>query len=245
MYDAVDVNAIPKDALIVAGYIDGNWPDYDEMVVAFPNARHVSITATGRPGAMVADCETGDLSPHTAAGWAKSEIAQGRRPCIYYSRSAAASVSAALQAEGIGVGEVDYWVADWTGTAHVVPGSVATQWADPPKSGGNYDISETVDGWPAPAHAPTPEPAPVPPSPAPAPAPTPTGGFMPPTVKQGDLSPAVRSAQALLNLHAPVTVDGDFGPATHNAVVNFQKIMGLAADGIVGPQTWTSLCTFG
>lgn len=242
LYDAVDVAAIPKDAQIVAGYVDGNWPTFDELVAALPDAQHVSITVTGKPGAMVADCETGDLSPRTAAGWAKSEIAAGRRPCIYYSRSAAGEVSAALQNDGIALGEVDYWVADWTGAAHVVPGSVATQWADPPKSGGNYDISETVDTWPI-VTVPVPPSAPAPTPPAPTPAPS--GGFMPPTVKQGDLSPAVRSAQALLNLHAPVTVDGDFGPATQTAVVNFQKIMGLGVDGIVGPQTWTSLCTFG
>lgn len=168
MYDAVDVAAIPKDALIVAGYVDGNWPTYDELVAAVPNAQHVSITVTGKPGARVADCETGDLSPATAAGWAKSEIAAGRRPCIYYARSTAPQVSAALQNDGIALGEVDYWVADWTGTAHVVSGSVATQWADPPKSGGNYDISETVGSWPS---VPTPGPAPAPP-PAPAPAPS-------------------------------------------------------------------------
>jgi hypothetical protein len=156
MYDAVDVAAIPKDAEIVAGYIDGNWPTYNEVVTTFPDAQHVSITVKGAPGARVADCESGDLKPQTAAGWAKSEIAAGRRPCIYYSRAAAPAVTAALQAAGVPLGEVDYWVADWTGTAHVVPGSVATQWADPPKSGGNFDISETVDPWPG-----TPAPPPV------------------------------------------------------------------------------------
>jgi hypothetical protein len=161
MFDAVDVAAIPKDAQIVAGYVDGNWPTYDELVKAFPSAEHVSITVKGAPGARVADCESGDLSPRTAAGWAKAEIAAGRRPCIYYSRAAAPAVSAALAAEGVQLGAVDYWVADWTGTPHVVAGSVATQYADPPKSGGNYDISETVEGWPVAAPEPTPAPAPV------------------------------------------------------------------------------------
>jgi Putative peptidoglycan binding domain len=247
MFDAVDVAAIPKDAQIVAGYVDGNWPTYDDVVAAFPDAAHVSITVTGKPGAMVADCESGDLTPQTAAGWAKAEIDAGRRPCIYYSRSAAPAVSAALAAEGVQLGGVDYWVADWTGTPHVVAGSVATQYADPPKSGGNYDISETVDGWPVatPAPGPAPAPSPEPPTPAPAPPPAPTGGFMPPTLKQGDLSASVKSCQALLGLHAPLKVDGDFGPETLQQVLNFQQVMGLAKDGIVGPQTWTALCTFG
>lgn len=68
---------------------------------------------------------------------------------------------------------------------------------------------------------------------------------MPPTVQLGDLSGAVKSAQALLNLHAPVTIDGDFGPVTEQHAKNFQTIMGLTVDGIVGPKTWTALCAFG
>ena len=68
---------------------------------------------------------------------------------------------------------------------------------------------------------------------------------MPPTVKTGDVSGAVRSAQALLDLHSALTVDGVFGPATETAVRNFQTIFKLTVDGIVGPQTWTVLCTFG
>jgi hypothetical protein len=245
MYDAVDVAAIPAGAQIVAGYVDGNWPTYDELVAAFPDAQHVSITVIGKPGAMVADCETGDLTPLGAAHWAEAEIAAGRRPCIYYSRANAPAVTAALQGAGVPISAVDFWVADWTGTAHVVPGSVATQWADPPKSGGNYDISETAAGWPAVSQPPGPAPAPSPEPPTPAPAPSPTGGFMPPTLKLGDLSASVKSLQALLSLHAPVVVDGDFGTDTNEAVINFQKIMDLAVDGIVGPQTWTALCTFG
>ena len=252
MYDAVDVAAIPADAEIVAGYVDGNWPTFDALVKAFPNARHVSITvgATGGAGAMVADCETGDFSPDGAAHWAKGEIDAGRRPCVYYSRSNAAAVSAALSRAGVPTNAVDYWVADWTGAAHVVPGSVATQWASPATgSGGNFDISETVGTWPPPVHVPSPpvpEPVPPIPAPTPGPAPSPTGGFMPPTIKQGDLSGAVRNAQRLLNVHgAGLATDGAFGPATDKAVRNFQTVLHLGVDGIVGPATWTALDTFG
>jgi len=150
MYDAVDVAAIPKDATIVAGYVDGNWPTYGALVKAFPNAQRVSITTIGVIGAMVGDCETGDLTPQTAAEWAKARLQTGRRPCIYYARSNAQAVGAALAAVGVAVGDVDFWVADWTGVAHLVPGSVATQYSDPRTSGGNFDISETIEGWPPP-----------------------------------------------------------------------------------------------
>jgi hypothetical protein len=160
MFDAVDVAAIPADAEIVAGYVDGNWPTFDALVKAFPNAECVSITVTGKPGARVADCETGDLTPQTAAGWAHSEIAAGRRPCIYYARSNASTLTAALNASGVAIGDVDFWVADWTGQPHLIAGSVATQYADPTTSGGNYDLSETVAGWPVASSSP-----PAPPQP--------------------------------------------------------------------------------
>ncbi len=164
MYDAVDVAAIPADATVVAGYIDGNWPTFDALVKAFPDARHVSIATgtTGGAGAMVADCETGDFTPQSAAHWAKGEIDTGRRPCIYYARSNAAAVGAALKAAGVPIGAVDYWVADWTGSAHLLAGSVATQWASPSTgSGGNFDVSETAEDWPATIAPPVP---PEPPS---------------------------------------------------------------------------------
>jgi hypothetical protein len=97
---------------------------------------------------------------------------------------------------------------------------------------------------PAPAPVPTPAPAPQP-APAPAPAPS-TGGFVPPTVKLGDLNGAVRNAQRLLDVHnANLVVDGSFGPATEQAVKNIQTVFKLQIDGIVGPETWTVLDTFG
>jgi len=94
--------------------------------------------------------------------------------------------------------------------------------------------------------APTPAPAPAPPQPAPAPPAPSNGGFVPPTVKRGDLSGTVRNAQRLLNVHnANLAVDGSFGPATEQAVKNVQTVFKLAVDGIVGPATWTVLDTFG
>jgi murein L,D-transpeptidase YcbB/YkuD len=256
MYDSETPSAIPADAEIVAGYVDGQWPDFDELVTRFPNAKHVSITVSGRAGAMVGDCEKGDMTPATLATWAEREIAADRRPTLYYSKDSAPAVVAALQEAGVALTAVDYWVADWKvpAEAHLVPGSVATQWASPGTgSGGNYDVSETVEAWPAVAVEPEPEPEPAPPPapappvpPAPAPSPEPIGEFMPPTVQEGDLSPAVRSAQTLLNLHAAgLTVDGNFGPQTARAVSNFQTIFKLEVDGVVGPQTWTALITFG
>ena len=51
-----------------------------------------------------------------------------------------------------------YWIADYTGVAHLVPGSAATQWTD----AGPYDVSETDGVWHQPQPAPPAPPAPFP-----------------------------------------------------------------------------------
>lgn len=58
-----------------------------------------------------------------------------------------------------------------------------------------------------------------------------------PTLKRGDVGPAVATLQRALG----VAADGAFGPATEGAVRAKQRVLGLAADGIVGPGTWAAL----
>lgn len=249
LYDSDTAADIPDDAEAVAGYVDGTGPDIQELERRFPGKPVVTITRASPPmvGARVADSETGALSAAEAAVWARNEIELGRRPTLYYSRLNVKTIGAALTGANVLVAAVDFWVADWTGEAHLLEGTVATQYASPtvPIEGqGHYDLSEAEQEWLAPSITGPQPPANPPPSP---PAPPNTGAaFMPPTISTGHLSPAVRSAQALLNLHnGQLDVDGDFGPETETAVRNYQTIMGLAVDGIVGPETWTSLCTNG
>ena len=129
MYDAVNWQAIPADAEHVAGYIDGaqsQWPP--EAWARFPHAAR--ITVLGTQNADVADCETGDLTPQQAANW---HHATGG--IVYVDRS---NLSQVL---GLGVPISACWVADWTGQPHLYPGSWATQYANPPASGGDFDLS--------------------------------------------------------------------------------------------------------
>jgi hypothetical protein len=146
MYDAVDVSNIPKDATIVAGYVDGRYANFNELVNTFPDAQHVSITVTGSPWAMVADIEGGDLTPAEGAAWAKRAIAEGHRPTLYCSQSEWTAVIGALGGFGPrGIPDVDFWIAEWTGIRHRIAGTVATQWS----SSETFDISETDGIWPA------------------------------------------------------------------------------------------------
>jgi hypothetical protein len=158
MFDSTTPGDIPATAGIVAGYVDGAfaWKPIDWG--RFPNAQHVSITVVGAAGAKVADVETGDLTPPTAAGWALREMQASRRPTLYSNRSTWPLIVEDLALVGIGVEQVDWWAADPTGSQHLVPGSVATQYAWPSKgSPGHYDLSVTDGAWPG-IMAPVPKP---------------------------------------------------------------------------------------
>jgi hypothetical protein len=154
LYDSIDPTKIPANAELVAGYVNGHWPTYSRLAGLFPNATLVSIAVTADADAMVLDVEEGDATPAQAPAWIQRQRARGGDPTIYCSRvSMWPAVQAAVAAAKIA--PPHYWIADYTGTPHLVPGSVATQWTD----AGPYDISETNGTWP---HQPVPPPAPSP-----------------------------------------------------------------------------------
>jgi hypothetical protein len=129
MYDAANPDHIPPGAQVVAGYLDG--PDSAWPTAAWnrhPQAVKVLITTTGDLRGNVADVENGDLTPADARGWIQAKQARGMRGAtIYCSRARLAEVRAACR------GHAYYlWVGDWTGTAHPLPGTVATQYAGGP-----------------------------------------------------------------------------------------------------------------
>jgi hypothetical protein len=173
MYDSVTGAAIPLDAQIVAGYVDGPYGPNDryhtgwsaDAWARYPHAQHVTITVEGTPGARVADCEAGAMTPAQAASWALGEVRAGRRPTIYASEwDWANEVDPSLARVGLKrVRDVDGWQAH-IGPAKVPPGFVACQYAqDVPGVGGhNIDLSVTDGVWPGNAPAPAPRPVPLP-----------------------------------------------------------------------------------
>lgn len=145
MYDSVTWQAIPADAQMVAGYVDGlyAWPQaaWDR----FPNAEKVRIAvfATTNDGDVL-DCESGDATPQQCPGWIAMRLAAGVKvPTIYTSLSNVPTVQAACQ--GL---TYDLWIADWTGTPHIPAGAAACQYANPATSGGNWDLSICNPDWP-------------------------------------------------------------------------------------------------
>jgi hypothetical protein len=120
MYDSVDVDAIPPDAVAVAGYTSGRWPTWVEIVQRFPRARRVSIAVNASHDADCLDIEKGDATPQEAPGWVKRQIARGvKRPKLYASVSQMPVVLAELRKAGLRRGQVLLWTAHYTGQEHI------------------------------------------------------------------------------------------------------------------------------
>lgn len=148
MYDAVTPSAIPTDATLVAGYVDGAYAWSNADWARFPQSVKVRIAVFPHTNdGHVLDVEQGDATPAQAPGWVAMRRAAGVDPTIYCSESAWSSVIAAFDAAGIA--HPHWWVAAYPGGGAVIPaGAVAHQYADPPGSGGNFDISVVADYWP-------------------------------------------------------------------------------------------------
>ena len=134
MYDAVTPGNIPTSAQVVAGYIDGAYAWSKEDWNRFPDAQKVLITVTGSLTGNVADVENGDMTPDQGRGWIQAKQREGMRGCtIYCNRSTLPSVWSACRGHSYYI-----WVADWSGSAHPVNATVATQYRNVDNA---YDLS--------------------------------------------------------------------------------------------------------
>ena len=137
MYDSVTPSAIPAGKAM-ATYADGAYAASPAAV----HGRNVTwIDTNGSdPNAKVLDVEPGDATPAGAATWAAQRLHAHPRDIavIYTMRSQWPATQAAISSlPHWQQHQVRYWIADPTGTPHVVPGSDATQWY----WGTHYDIS--------------------------------------------------------------------------------------------------------
>ena len=152
MYDSVTPAAIPADAQMVAGYLDGEYAWTPDDWRRFPNAVKITITITATTQGDVLDVETGDATSGQAPGWVKARRMSGYvQPTIYCNRSTVQSVIGACTAEKLTL-DVDYWIwlATLDGTTSYPPvpkGIVAYQDKGAAALGFNADSSVVVSDW--------------------------------------------------------------------------------------------------
>jgi len=145
MYDAITPSRIPNNAIMVAGYVNGKWPSYPELVTLFPHATHVSIAVSADATADVLDVEQFDATPEEAPAWCSRMRNLKRIPTVYMNLATWAQVMHAFTTQKIN--QPNYWIADYTGKSNIlvgVDGVVAVQFQNTP----GYDISQVVDYWP-------------------------------------------------------------------------------------------------
>jgi len=143
MYDSVNPARIPRDAQIVAGYVNGpyKWSDTDWAL--FPNAIHVGIAVRASfDGGEVLDVEPGDATPAQAPNWVLMRRARGVDPTIYCNESTWPTVVRAFDAAG--VVPPHYWIAHYDGDERIPIGAVAKQY----RNTADWDISSVADYWP-------------------------------------------------------------------------------------------------
>lgn len=157
MYDSVRADAIPRDAKMVAGYVDGIYANSGTLQRLFPNAVVVRIAVSSHTNdGHVLDVEQGDASPAGAVSWVEMRRHAGADPSVYCSSSVWPTVRKAFKDAGIP--EPHYWIAHWDGKQTIPTGAVAKQYTN----GSSYDTSVVVDSWPGvdAHHNPRPVPSP-------------------------------------------------------------------------------------
>jgi peptidoglycan hydrolase-like protein with peptidoglycan-binding domain len=239
MYDASENGQFPHGAAAYAAYVDGgvgDQPNYQHVVSAYPQARHLSITLSGGD-ADAADVEPGAMVPSDIPAWHARQVARGiTRPVVYASASTMNDeVLAVLRLARIPRSSTRLWTAHYGAGEHVcAPSSCGdlcipadgTQWTDS-ALGRNLDQSLLLDDFFGTS-------------------PVSTGVNWTeqimqqlPELSQGATGTFVRTVQFQLGERGhPVPVDGDFGIETLAAVKTVQSAFRVAVDGAVGPVTW-------
>jgi hypothetical protein len=152
MFDSVDPAAIPADAELVGGYVDGpasQWPSASWTM--FPKAQFVRINVTGDPGhgGDALDVERFDATPDHAPVWFDERTKAGAAGLtIYCNRDTLPAVEAAM-------GKRSYfrWIATLDGTLAIngykpLEGPAAVQFAGAKLVGGrNVDVSLVMSDY--------------------------------------------------------------------------------------------------
>jgi hypothetical protein len=140
-YDAVDPQTVPA-GYEVATYADGPNPTPVSEVAGRTQVLWIDVDGSD-PQAQVLDVEPGCATPAQVPQWVQSRVSDqpGAVAIVYTMISEWPAVQAAVASLPAPVrSQIRWWIADPTGSPHVVPGSSATQWY----WGTNYDISTAL-----------------------------------------------------------------------------------------------------
>jgi hypothetical protein len=215
MYDTQYPEIVPSSAGLVVSYPDGPAGNSYATAQRLFGNRALSISWTG-VDAQCADIEQWSSFPLASLpAWIKRQHARGiARPVIYAIYAGLGTNYPQVKAL-VGSLSVSWWLSDWTGKPHALPGADAVQYgaqaspaspviSDPGKAGGRtYDLSLVQPTFP----------------------------FYPSIfpLQVGSTGEWVTKLQANLNKRASVlglpvllSVDGSFGPLTEIAVIKAQ-----------------------
>lgn len=256
MFDNVTTSALPAGPYAYAGYVDGRFNNYHDILVRFPGHDVLSIAVFASEDADCLDIENGDARPDQAVEWVTRQFARGIVPCLYASVSVMRVIVETLAVAGIPHDSLRLWSAHYTFRPHICGphtcGEIsvmmdATQWTD--RSVNGCDESLVEDGFFGGAR----------PDPMNTLSEAQMGEIMGrlPVLQKGSADQAgqvlfVHRCQQLtagigawngISATVGMKVDGVFGPQTEAAVKAVQKFFGLIQDGVVGPDTWSHLVT--
>jgi hypothetical protein len=144
IYDSVTPSSIPAGA-DAAVYADGTYQASAAQVAGHEHVLWIDTNGS-RTDANALDVEPGDATPAGAAAWVQAKLTQdpGSTAIVYTFQSDWDSVISNIDALPAWMhSHVKYWIADPTGTPHILPGAAATQWY----WGANYDISSAQPGF--------------------------------------------------------------------------------------------------
>jgi hypothetical protein len=137
-YDSTEPQAVPAGAE-VATYATGARPVPTSAVAGRKNVLWIDTLGTD-PSAQALDVEPGCASPSQVPGWisAKLKAHPHELAIIYTTLSEWSEVQADVASLPSSMrSQIRWWIADPTGTPHMVPGAQATQYY----WGSSYDIS--------------------------------------------------------------------------------------------------------
>jgi hypothetical protein len=158
MYDSQYPSVFPSNADLVVSYVDGPQASNFGAAQSKFGSKALSITWTGQ-NADIADAETSFPLTNMQA-WIKAQNARGIKKPVVYAIYSGVGTNYAQVKQAVGTMDVSYWLSDWTGKPHTLPGADAVQYGaqaspsspmitDPSKAGGHtYDLSFVSPSFP-------------------------------------------------------------------------------------------------